>query len=221
MVPAEIQPVRSPLSEKPPVMKCRFVPVLWLTAALWLLSAFIHQQVLFYRNSKAGKSKPSPDSIPCGKVIPDDTLLTLDFENPVPGYESHQTKTVARSGHSALIIGPALPYSPGLHSPILQVDSAFPYRIKISAWLRYDYPMNENFVYIVTTGNHRGRAFRYRLTPMSRQPYRPGKWHLMTVSWLVPEPLDTSDLLQVYLWNPGNRNCYVDDLNITLFRQQP
>lgn len=199
----------------------RIVPVVWLTAALLLLSAFIRQQVLFYRNHETRTIKPPPDSIPGGMVFPDDTLLMLDFESPVPGYEPHQTKSVVRSGSGALIIGPALRYSPGIHAPILQFDSIFPFWIKISAWLRFDFPMNENFVYIVTTGNHQGKAFRYRLTPMSGKPYRPGKWYRMTASWLVPEHLDSGDLLQVYIWNPGNRNCYVDDLCITLFRQHP
>lgn len=202
-------------------MTRRIVPVIWLTAAIILLSAFIHQQILFFRNSEKERFKQPPDSIPPGRDFPDDTLLILDFETPLPGYETHQTMRFARSGNGALTIGPGLQYSPGLHTPILQVDSVFPFWIQVSAWFRYEDPVAMNHVSLVTTGNHHGKAFRYRFTPLSKQPRQPGKWLHLSTSWLVPEPLDSSDLLQVYIWNPGNRVCFIDDLHITLFRSKP
>ena len=159
-----------------------------------------------------------------GDLIPDElnqtgkTVVSLDFEKTISENDPCRTTDFAYTGKYSFCLGGPVTFSPGLRVPFSGLDTTGTGWIRVTGYFYYTCNPATNKVMLVMTGNHSGTAFKYRITDMARNCYAPNRWNCISMSYLLPKPLDPADMLQVYFWNYGAEKCYLDDLNISLYK---
>lgn len=159
------------------------------------------------------------DSIPAELAGQDSLLAQFDFESVEAGTESGRTSSIAHTGQWSFCLENPPGFSPGLWLPLAAGDSIRNTWIRVTAFFYFTCISKENEVRMVITCNRRGKAFKYRFLDLSDLKYFPGRWNRAEMSYLVPAPVQPGDVLQVYFWNRGEKQCHIDDFRITLCRE--
>lgn len=149
------------------------------------------------------------------------TLLRLDFENPISESDNSRTMQHAHTGKYGFCLGDPVNFSPGLRMPIAKPDSNSQQWISVAGFFYFNCTSKSNKVMLVISGNHEGRAFKYRITDLSDTRFYPGRWNQVKMNYRLPDPLSPEDLLQVYFWNYGSEKCFLDDVVIRMHKFTP
>ncbi len=89
--------------------------------------------------------------------------------------------------------------------------------IRTTAWVYFSGHPDDNHLNLVSTCNHNGAVYKYIVKGFSGK-LQPDKWNYICYDYQLPFYLQSrQDLVQVYFWNYGNQDCYIDDFTIELF----
>ncbi len=160
------------------------------------------------------------DSIPPEARNQSKRLLFFDFEGTIPDRDNYRTQRYAHTGKYSFCLDNPPGFSPGLWVPMAELDSVNPSWISVTGYIYFTCISRENDVFLVITGNRQNVAFKYRVTDLSDTRYYPGRWNKVSMSYLLPFPTDPKDVLQVYFWNRGKKQCFIDDVEIRLHTSQ-
>jgi len=173
---------------------------------------------IFGRNSLTGREKSlletdipaPPDSLPAVPWLTCRRLAMYDFENTQgPAQKAH-------SGRSGMLLNRHNAFSPGVTLPVGQLTSRDSSWVRATGYFYYNCPAAANKVFLVITCVRKGVPYKYKVTDLSADRFCPRRWNRVSMSYLVPFPVDPADIFQVYFMNYGNRDCYIDDVEILL-----
>lgn len=138
----------------------------------------------------------------------------FDYEE---GKNSNYTKRFVHSGDYSFRMDKNQVYSPGLKMEFEDITDSY------YAWIRttvYVYPMHilkENPASLVIHFSHKGKAYKYKAIDFELKELKLNQWHKISVDYLTPEVRRTSDTLKVYVWLRGDKEIYIDDLEVVAF----
>jgi hypothetical protein len=141
-----------------------------------------------------------------------------NFENISTDWASRTVDTLSFSGLRSIRINPDFAFSPGLNIAFRDLVE------RDHAWIRagvYIYPIEGvdlSEVFLVTTFDFKGRSYKYRTTPLSALPeVKYNQWNYLEKDYITPEVRSRRDKFSVYVWYPGDKEIFVDDLRVIAF----
>ncbi len=153
-----------------------------------------------------------PDSLPDVAWLRRTKLATYDFEKmQIPTQKAH-------SGNSGMLLNTHNVFSPGVTMPIGQLTDRDSSWVRATGYFYFDCPAAANKVFLVITCVRKGVPYKYKVTDLSSGRFVPHRWNRVSMSYLVPFPVDPADTFQVYFMNYGDQDCCIDDVEILLFK---
>jgi len=208
-------------------MKMRIL-MLVLSGSLVFLNLFQTLQfsrsvLLPGRMTQANYFATLSDSLPKEPWIQCNQLAGYDFEVPMNDREPFRLKKAAHSGNYGLLLSPRLHYSPGMSIPIRELTERDSCWIHATGYFSFTGRNTDIKGFLVITSIRRGKPYKYKTTDLSEKRFLPNQWNWVEMSYLIPFPVASDDLLQVYFMNYGNEDFYIDDVEINLCRptEQP
>jgi hypothetical protein len=188
---------------------------------LLLLGVFIgvneYRGYLHEKSLKAGPGEPPVEVLTDTAAMTSRMLSLHDFEKNLPEYQAYR---IIDSGHissrSAMLDSLAA-FSPGIKMPFHVIKAPPGSWIRTTAWVRTQGEGEEPQCNLVVTCNHQGTNYKYAALRLQDLKIKPGQWERITVDYRLPEPPDSNDLLQVYLWYYGKGSLGIDDISVTLY----
>jgi hypothetical protein len=196
----------------------KFSRMLLIVATCFIIVLNLFQMRRFNQSVLASESERflPPDSIPTNAKNQSKRLLFFDFEATIPDRDNYRTQQYAHTGKYSFCLANPPGFSPGLWIPMAELDSDSPAWISVTGYFYFTCISRENDVFLVITGNRQNVAFKYRVTELSDTRYYPGRWNKVSMTYLLPSPTEPKDVLQVYFWNRGKKECFLDDVEIRL-----
>jgi hypothetical protein len=161
------------------------------------------------------------DVIPAEKRIKCSRVAGYDFEEPMGGYDPFRLERAAHSGKFGIVLNSRLRFSPGLTIRVRQLTERDSSWLNTTGYVFFTCKNAANKVFLVTTCVHKGLPYKYKITDCSDARFHANQWNKVTMSYLVPAPIEPDDLLQVYFMNYGLRECRIDDMEINLCKPAP
>ncbi|MEI6682354.1 MAG: hypothetical protein WCO44_06985 [Bacteroidota bacterium] len=151
-----------------------------------------------------------PDSLPDVSWLTCTRLASYDFENTQgPAQKAH-------SGRSGMLLNRQNAFSPGVTMPVGQLTGRDSSWVRATGYFYYNCPAAANKVFLVITCVRKGVPYKYKVTDLSADRFYPRRWNRVSMTYLVPFPVDPADTFQVYFMNYGDQDCYIDDVEILL-----
>jgi len=142
---------------------------------------------------------------------------THDFEKSIPGRYDIYSDSMVCSGSKSLVLSPSHTFSPGFIVDFDSIDLSGVYELNSSAMIRTAYPDGKLHLVMEISDKLTGKQIEWQSAYVNSGKYTPGKWFLLTYTFKIPAVYLMSDYrIKVYLWNPGNRDWYADDLKLVL-----
>ena len=188
---------------------------------LLLLVVFIgvneYRGYLHEKSLKSGPGEPPPEVLTDTAAMTSRMLSLHDFEKDLPEYQAYR---IIDSGHvssrSAMLDSQAA-FSPGIKMPFHLIKADPGSWIRTKAWIRTFGSANEVACNLVVTCNHQGTNYKYAALRLQDLEIKPEQWERIMFDYMLPEPPDSNDLLQVYLWYYGKGSLGIDDISVTLY----
>jgi len=140
------------------------------------------------------------------------------FEGGSPGSAGLKlSHDQAFSGKTSFLVNAKKEFSPGLFRQISEVTSRTD-GMRISASV-YIYPADSasgSKTPLVVSLEHDGKTYSYASFSLETCRMKPGQWNLVRMTTQLPAIQSGKDILKVYIWNPGKRRFYMDDLSVDL-----
>jgi hypothetical protein len=147
-------------------------------------------------------------------------LESWDFEATLPGYEPFFNSRIRHTGKGSWRICKEKAFSPGMSRKVNNITSQDSVWIRVTAWLYFECHRAENHVNLVFTCTHKGAAYKYIVKNFADK-LQPDTWNYICYDYQVPLHLqDRQDEVNVYFWNYGERDCFIDDYTIDLFEPE-
>ena len=148
-------------------------------------------------------------------------MVALDFEVPASsGDEPFYNFNHAHSGRGSWILSKEQPFSKGLSKTIGKFRGQEESWLRISGWIFFECPPEENRIRLVVSCDHQGIAYKYVAKELAGK-FLPGHWHQVNLDYLLPQYYaNENDMVKVYFYNYGNQVCLIDDLTIDLFNPE-
>jgi hypothetical protein len=164
-------------------------------------------------------------------LLIDRTTGEVEQFTDAPGYQSRvvynnyfdEVAQISVSGDSSgvLVMGPELPYSPGLdlaYRKITQMDHAW-IRTSVNVFIPEDY--SEEWPLLIVTFNHKGAAYKYRSSEKQFSNWTKGSWNTIQMDYLTPEVRSKDDNLMVYVWHRAQSPVAIDNFKIEIWDKRP
>ncbi len=156
------------------------------------------------------------------KINPGESLnMVFGFENKQDDKGKFYTRKYAHSGHFSLKMDSMLQFSPAFSIPFKDLMQNNYSRVQASVWVYPVHALSETPGSLVVSFQHGNVALKYRAynldNPLNSRKLKLNQWNKITVDYLVPEALQKTGKLKVYIWNRGKKDIYFDDLKVTLF----
>jgi len=183
----------------------------------YYLAAFGRTSALPSNTGLTGSPGPAlNDTIPGNMPVTCTKVNSFDFEQAGNDWDAHRSGRYAHSGRFSLRMSPEFSFSPGMIVPVRQLTSTDSSWIRATAHFFYTCKPAENILFLVITCLHDGVPYKYRAARMMDERFRPWCWNTVTMSYLLPLPAYPDDAVNVYFWNFGQNECYIDDFRIDL-----
>ena len=190
--------------------------IILLVLSVTVVFLNIFQTLQFRRSARVEPSSTVlTDSIPQKPWLKCSRIASFDFENG-DDHDPFRLKLAARSGNYGLLLNGQHRYSPGLTSNLGQLTDRDSSWINASGYFLFTCKNASSKVFLVITCIRKGVAYKYRVTDLSAGRFHPNQWNRVTMSYLVPFPVEPDDLLQVYFMDYGEEPCFIDDIEIDL-----
>ena len=158
------------------------------------------------------------EEIPNEHLFNKRVIAWYDFEKQNPSYNSALEKGLSRSGEYSLRLDKSDQFSPGINKKFSDLTHKEDTWIRLSAYVFFVSGKAIRDAFLVVTANHNGNAYKYKALPLDKEDLIPGQWNKVSMDWQTPYLMDKdNDLLQSYIWYPGKRSIFVDDIQIDLF----
>jgi hypothetical protein len=106
-------------------------------------------------------------------------------------------------------------FSASYQIPLDKLPSGSYSYFSFSAWI---YPLDRlNDAKIVISFERNGHPFNYNATYISEYNIKRGAWNYIIIAAPVPSDAKITDVASVYLWNPGKKIFYADDLSVSVY----
>ena len=155
------------------------------------------------------------DDIPDVPWVKCSRVAWFDFEQP-QGNDPFTTTRDAHSGKYGMLLNRQHQYSPGLINQVSLLAGRDSTWISATGYFFFTCDPKSNKVFLVMTCLHKGVPYKYRVTDLSDNKFKPGRWNQVNMTYLVPFPVETDDVIQVYFMNYGEQECFIDDFEISL-----
>ncbi|HNW75769.1 MAG TPA: hypothetical protein PKJ28_02680 [Bacteroidales bacterium] len=147
-------------------------------------------------------------------------LLSQGFEYPDQKELAYYVLSPVHSGKYAYKLDSTNQFSTGFKATADKVSSLSYYWIRATAWVYSSADSLDNLVDMVITVVHNGEHVKYRSLPLAGKGLIPDKWHQVTMDYEIPyleNPKDNQ--VQVYLWNHGKNEMFVDDMDVYVYEK--
>jgi len=143
--------------------------------------------------------------------------ISYDFETPIEYYESFRDTTHARNGRFGIRMEEGLRYSPGIRlkfKELTQKDKLF---IRVRGYIYFTHPKYSAKVSLVATCYHKENTYKYRAIHCETSDAEPDRWNRITLDYETPPIIDTEDEVLIFFWYRGDREVFLDDLEISIY----
>ncbi len=140
-------------------------------------------------------------------------IKSLDFEDETT--PDARLSEISYSGNYAYKMGNDNVYSPTITlsgKDILQMEP-IPRRIKASVMIRTDSLAVKNGIILVASLDHKKKTYDYFTSDDPIPDTVPG-WYTLEVIHALPSIHSKKDIIKVYVWNKGNQEFIMDNLNL-------
>lgn len=141
------------------------------------------------------------------------------FEVPTEGNAKHYDTTYAHTGLKSFRMDETIEFSPTFRVSFNELSESYYGWVRASVWM---YPTSNvaiNSAVLVIAFRHGGQNYKYRSYELNADSADLvlNKWNLVTADYMTPELLSESDELEVYVWHPGKKDIWIDDLKVEFF----
>ena len=144
------------------------------------------------------------------------------FEGPTEGIDgSKLSVNQAFSGQRSFLVDAQTEYSPGLFRSMSEISKK-PDGIQIFASVYIylaDSLTTTNTPFVVSL-EHEGKSYSYTPVYLEKSGLKPGQWNQVRLTAQLPGIQSEKDILKVYIWNPGKRRFYMDDLKVDILQAE-
>jgi len=145
----------------------------------------------------------------------------FDFEKTGASSDPALSKDYFHSGSSSFKMNKEVQFSPGLSVPFMKLSSnEEELWIRATGYVYFICKPEEVLANLVITCRHKRLDYKYRSLVLENEKLKPNIWNRVTLDYLCPYIPDKNDLLQVYFWYRGDKELFIDDLYIELFKQK-
>ncbi len=109
-------------------------------------------------------------------------------------------------------------FSPGLTRPYHQISLK-----QENVWIRasgkvyFTCDLKDLQGNLVITCTHDGKAYKYKSIILEKETLKAGEWNHVSMDYLFPYMADANDQVQIYFWNRGEKDFWIDNFTIQLF----
>jgi len=150
-----------------------------------------------------------------------DTLYANTFENRCDAPDStFLTTLVVYRGNHAFIMDHRTEFSPGICcQPVSTLPiPGEPFEIRASARVNFPRQMADAKIMLVISFEQNYKPYNYSGLNITGKDIRPGKWDRVSLTVPLPAYNSPGDMVKVYIWNPGKRLFYLDDMRVEVTR---
>lgn len=146
-------------------------------------------------------------------------ITCFDYEKAGNFSEASLSNVYFHSGSSSFKMNKEVQFSPGLTIPFMKLSSKEEeIWIRATGYVYFICKPEEVLANLVVTCRHKRRDYKYRSLVLENEKLKPDVWNKVTIDYLCPYIPDKNDFLQVYFWYRGDKDLFVDDLCIELFK---
>lgn len=140
-----------------------------------------------------------------------DTVFKNDFESENAGGRDSE---YFFSGKYSVLVDEKNPFSPGFSQPVSQLGFPLPATLRISAMFyarQITFELYKQVVFVVSVA-HNGTIYFWRGQDINDVLKVRDTWKNVSFKLEIPAVVDSSDVLQIYIWNPHSFGLYADDI---------
>ena len=143
----------------------------------------------------------------------------FDFETPAAGQEQFYDTTYAHTGAMSFRMDKNIEFSPTYRESFNNLSDSYYGWVRASVMMYPTSDISENRAVLVIAFRHGGKNYKYKSFEIKTDSADLvlNKWNLVTADYMTPELLSRSDELEVYIWHPGTKDIWIDDLKIEFF----
>lgn len=143
----------------------------------------------------------------------------FDFEMKQANIDSlYYSNKYCFSGKYGFRIDANRPYSPGVEMRLEDLISGNPYLAKVEVTVKY-YPIYDTKKYptsIVISFESERNNYQYETTVLDSPETKLNTWNVISFSSKIPSPRTKDDIFKAYVYHPGEKEIYIDDLEVII-----
>jgi hypothetical protein len=149
--------------------------------------------------------------------------VTESFENPIPEHLKFYDTTLVTDGKYSRVLNKGFPWSAAIRLPYKDMTSMDHAWVRINADFYLPDARAAGKAYLVVDFKYQGKAYKYRAPSLIeiQSAIVAGEWFTINYDYLTPEVRTPDDPIEIYLWNDGDQDIYVDNLRATFFEKKP
>ncbi len=110
-------------------------------------------------------------------------------------------------------------FSPAFHVPVTQIDDEAFNKLRITADIRLNEPVQTGKLLMVFSIERDSEVFHYATSDISEQNPEQDVWSKAEFIFVVPRQIKKGTLLKTYIWNIEKNNVLLDNFKIEYIRQ--
>ncbi len=107
-------------------------------------------------------------------------------------------------------------YSQGLTRKFGEIPCRDSSKVRITAYVYFGCAPHNLKVNLVMSCIHNGQGYQYKAIRLTKESVVPNKWNYISYVYWLPADRQPEDFIQVYFWNTGGGNLYIDDFKVDL-----
>lgn len=152
------------------------------------------------------------------KNLVSDNTYVDDFERELDDVDEYYVeRSISHSGNTSVRLSKRNQYSPGLNTHIGNLSDTTKLLIKASAWVFVpDIPKMNTFALICSIEDEQG-TYHYHGVDSKTEDIKIGEWNKIEIASEASKLKSTKDVLKVYIWYTGEREIFVDDVQVEFY----
>jgi hypothetical protein len=144
--------------------------------------------------------------------------VIIDFENDCYVYDPARiVDSTSRSGQYCTLFNTI--YGPIYRTTFAELNQHFSTLLVSKAYVKpLDKEKKLTGICILLSVNHNNEAYVYKYKGIESEQVECNKWNELSLDWRIYRPLSMSDTIEVYLYNPEQIDCLVDDFTIDFYK---
>jgi hypothetical protein len=155
-----------------------------------------------------GQPDPLSENLP---VTAMDSIAFLNFEN---GQTNEFLQNEGYNSKHSLLINKKNAFCTAISKNISELGKTDTIRIICSAFIKLPKNVTGNTLHWVLSVEDNNGMYIYQCIKPDIQSLEKGKWYCTNKIFSIAGIRNKSDLLKIYLWNPGNQKIFVDNISV-------